>query len=453
MAEDNRKKMFNCDSFFNFSENFLIVSEPRVNSTVRAMTMDDGTVDDVMLQDDDEDVIPLIVMSLDQFTCAPSEFVLAALFLSIISIHTGVFFPNPPNVTRADLSSPGQLPFPSFTRLSLFAALSAAAFRVPADPPGAPTAVDAVLRLNLTFSDGRPAKGLGEFALALPLPAASNISAFAHVLTLFEYNAGQASVDVASSAARRFQFQFTSPTTRHSLLSLLLSFLGVFALVIVYIFYRSEFRGEASDRLPPECTLMSYSTLFLVAGSDVWQYLLPFATPPAVWTFTRIVTALWTWFERLIVYALAKGRNVLERRTVTARELALFSLFAAVDVCRAVVNCRRYFEAPFAPGTASVVVSACASLVALAAWAVIVVSRWKRDWFVGLFFLCIALGSAVGPVLADVLGAFRETFFRSYEPLLPLVVCLFLYLVTWPVSGIEPATQRQGRRYGAALYQ
>jgi hypothetical protein len=295
---------------------------------------------------------------------------------------------------------------------------------------------------------------LGLFPFTSILPSRSNLSSFEHLLTLFEYNAHHTSITFNSSIPRPFQFQFTSPTIRRSSLCLLLSFLGVLALCTLYGFYRSEFRGESRDRLPPECTLMSYSTVFLVLGSDVWQYLLPFGCPAAVWTFTRIVTALWVWFERLILYALAKGRNVLERRTVTGRELVIFSLFAVVDVCKAVVNCRRYFEAPFGPGTASTLASAFASLVALAAWAVIVVCGWKRDWFFGLFFLLITTGSALGPVCADVFGVFEETHFRAYEALQPLVVCLFLYLVTWPVSGIAPAAQREGRRYDAgALYQ
>jgi hypothetical protein len=327
--------------------------------------------------------------------------------------------------------------------------------RLDSEPIKSPTTVDTNLAITLTFYDQTPAKTRDYVChVILPIRANSNISGFEHLLTLFDYNANRAFLLVNSTPARPFHFQFTSPTVGHSFFSLLLSFLGVVTLVIVYFFYRNEFRDESWERLPPECTLMSYSNFFLFLGSDVWHYVLPFASPPAIWIFTRSVAALWVWFERLILYALAKGRNVLERRTVSPREVVIFSLFAVVDVCRAVVNCQRHFEAPFGAGTASTAAAAFASLVALAGWAVVVVCGWKRDWFFALFFLLITAGSALGPVAADVLGLFRETYFRAYEALLPIVIALFLYLVTWPVSGITPADQREGRRYdGGAMYQ
>jgi hypothetical protein len=196
--------------------------------------------------------------------------------------------------------------------------------------------------------------------------------------------------------------------------------------------------------------MMTYSGAFVIVGSDIWHHLVPIASPAAILAFTRSVTVVWVWYERLIISALAKGRNVMERRTVTWRELIAIGLFAGIDIIQAIIDSIYYFRFPFGAGNAATFACQLLSLAGFVAWVLMVGFAWRRDWFFGVLFLLITVASAVGPICDGLLGLMKETNFRFCHKLLPCVICAALYLLTWPARGMG----LEGHRYdGTSLYQ
>jgi hypothetical protein len=417
--------------------------------------MDDAAIDEVMLQDDDDDLVPQIVMSIDQFSLCSSIFILIVVALSLGSIHSGAFFPNPANITRVNLSTNNDFALPYFSRMSVFASLTAVAWRLPNESASLPATVKSIFRMNLTFYDKTPSevRELPPVAQTFLVPAGSNHSSAEHILTEFDYAAKKAVFQVGFSDERAYDFQFTSPALRDTFLSLLISFLGILALGVVYVFYRSEIRDEAWERIPPESNLMTYSNIFVFLGSDLWHYLIPVGSPAGIWALTRAVTAMWVWFQRLILLALAKGRNVMERRTISWKELLILGIFAIVEVVETVADGGYYFKFPFGRGTMTTFVCHWLSIGAFATWVIMVGFAWRGDWFFGILFLFVAAGSALGPICDGVLGLFKETYFRFYRTLMPLCLCLLLYILTWPVTTMARGVQRDGRRFdGTGIY-
>jgi hypothetical protein len=210
----------------------------------------------------------------------------------------------------------------------------------------------------------------------------------------------------------------------------------VTVLVAVHWVHRERLRGEPADEVPPECRVMGWSNTFIILGSSIWQYIVPGPSPETLCAFTRAVSAVLAWFQRGIVYALGKGRNVMARRTVSVPEMVIFSVCTVVDIVKGIVEAKYYFRFPYGVGDSVTFACDAISLFGLSVWTMMILGTWKRNWFFTLFFVIVWIASATGPVFDEICGRFKETHFRSYEILVPLLINLFLYIVTWPVKTV-----------------
>jgi hypothetical protein len=289
---------------------------------------------------------------------------------------------------------------------------------------------------KFTIND-EPSEDAGPIAeptVTFSISKSVNISHIAHVWTDFALPPEGIVYRIEVSEPRYYDLLFTSPSAGSGKGSVTLSLVGVTALVTVYLMYRARVSGEPADEVPPECRLMGWSNTFIIFGSSLWQYILPGPSPSTLDALTRAFGAVLAWFQRGIVYALGKGRNVMARRTVSAPEMIVFSAFAVVDMVKGIVEADYYFRFPYGVGNSVTFTCDAASLIVLSIWTMMIVATWKRNWFFTLFFVIVWIASATGPVFDEICGRLKETHFRWYSILVPLAINFFLYIVTWPVK-------------------
>jgi hypothetical protein len=393
-------------------------------------------IDEIMLQNENDDVIPRVVMSLDQFTPLSSVLVLIAFAFSVVLCFGGCAIPDISRPSHVQTNGTLTFPLPAFSRFSLFSSFTASAARF------SDSDFDATFSINATFEDTSPFRMVpfGSFHARFKFREGANVSNLVHIFTDCVLSPSRAEFHIDVKPPAHYDVFVTSPSKAFGEISTLLAFTGVLILGIIYVVYHAQIQREPAGDVPPECHYMRYLLVFLVLGSSVWQYFLPAAPPLYVAVFTKGATALLVWFQRGIIHALGKGRNVMAPHTISFVELLAFCTFAAGDILKAVVQVRYYFRFPYGKGEDLTFACEAVSLGCLCIWTAMVICAWKRNWFFSLFFALAWIASAGGPVVDEIGRNFKETFFRCYAISVPLVINLYLFVITWPVKtvGLAP---------------
>jgi hypothetical protein len=379
----------------------------------------------ILLPSGDDEIVPRIPLFLDTLSHASSVVILAAFAVSAVACHSGAFFRNPVNVTHVTFSNSSIfVPLEALQLLNVFSSLTATAV--------SPSAFSETFHINF---------GGDSFTrmIRFTVPPRFNLSHPAHILTVFPHDRHQLAFHIFIAVPRHYELVFTSPSTQAGLVDILLSMLLAICLGALFIFYRSGVQREASDDVPSECKLMALANVFLLLGNDFWHFVVP-VSPLVLKCITRAVTCVFVWFLRLIIFRLARRRNGydLSRR----RDIAVFVGSAVIDIATVVFMVIGEFRFPAAKAGFG---WGAAPMVGLMLWAVMATAGWRSGWLLAGFVAVGVLAEGIAPVVDRVFGGMKETYFACAQVTVPMVVCGFLYLITWPVT--EMSIERQRRLF------
>ena len=393
-------------------------------------------------EEEDEDVPGRIVMAVDKFGRCKSLLLNVSFFVCVVLCYFGFVVVEPPVVENhlalcggehCDKCCAIQWVMENASEFERMIAITGTVDRAAVGGEES-LRLTSSLAMNYTDSAGKTTLGnSGEGTLEFSFKRDARTSESVHIYTdvghFYRWNEYRLLILDPESVLQRADVTVTRVPARVSKIHMFVSCLMVVLIGTSYLLYRTQL----ADTVPPECVIFSVSMAFLMFGGDFWEFVIPHSDPRAILFVTRTSQALLTWTQRLIVYMVAKGRNVMHRRIVSPLVIAFGAVAVTLEIMKAIVEVDYEFKYPFGKGTDLLQGMRVTSLVTLLIWSALVVIKWERSPFLYAFFCCVFVGYVFGPVVDGTLGLFKDTLFRLYREAVLVVISFFLLVVTWPV--------------------
>ena len=393
-------------------------------------------------EEEDEDVPGRIVMAVDKFGKCKSLLLNVSFFVCVVLCYFGFLVREQPIVenhlalcggAHCDKCCAVQWAMENTSEFERMIAITGSVDRAATSNEESLRFVSS-LAMNYTDNAGKTTLGSSgegtlEFSFKKDARTSENVHIYTDVGHFYRWNEYRLLILDPESVLQRVDVTVTRVPVQISKIHMFVSCLMVVLIGTSYMLYRTQL----ADTVPPECVIFGVSMAFLVFGSDCWQFVIPHSDPRAVLFVTRTSQALLMWTQRLIVYMVAKGRNVMHRRIVSPVVIAFGAVAVMLEIMKAIVEVDYDFKYPFGKGTDLLQGMRVVSLVTLLIWSVLVVIKWERSPFLYAFFFCVLVGYVLGPVIDGTLGLFKDTLFRLYREAVLVVINFFLLVVTWPV--------------------